>query len=410
MAKKRYILGLSSPLLKIEAQHESITGRYQPGKRLNNREIKTMLDKQFMRETLTDGAKAYKAGRLDRRGFLLLCGMVGVALPSVFAGDAEAAANEIIFWNWGGESSECQAEALGKSFEEQTGMALRFDTSGPLQGKIKEMVDSGNVTADACDGDLFDAVALGPNGYLEPIDYDVVSKEKTLPQYALEYGVSVILYGYAFVYDTEAYGDTPPTGWADFFNTAKFPGTRSLYKWANGSLEGALIADGVAKDALYPLDMDRALAKIKSIKNDSIYWGSASEAHAMVVNGEVSMGMLFQNRARNIERDTGGRYKLVMNEAIAMPGAYIVPKGNPAGREAVMKFIANAQSVPAQLSLFECLGMTPSNPEAFAQIPEDQQFYAITSAQNIDNIIYNDPTWWGENGSNAVNAFLDAIS
>ena len=119
-----------------------------------------MLDKQFMRETLTDGAKAYKAGRLDRRGFLLLCGMVGVALPSVFAGDAEAAANEIILWNWGGESSECQAEALGKSFEEQTGMALRFDTSGPLQCKIKEMVDSGNVTADACDGDLFDAVAL----------------------------------------------------------------------------------------------------------------------------------------------------------------------------------------------------------------------------------------------------------
>ena len=29
---------------------------------------------------------------------------------------------------------------------------------------------------------------------------------------------------------------------------------------------------------------------------------------------------------------------------------------------------------------------------------------------NIANIVYNDPTWWGENGGDAVNAFLYAIS
>ena len=52
------------------------------------------------------------------------------------------------------------------------------------------------------------------------------------------------------------------------------------------------MADGVAGDALYPLDMDRALAKIKSIKDDSLYWGSGSEAHSMCVNGEVTMGMI----------------------------------------------------------------------------------------------------------------------
>jgi putative spermidine/putrescine transport system substrate-binding protein len=271
------------------------------------------------------------------------------------------------------------------------------------------MVDSGNVTADVADADLFNAVSLGPTGHLEPIDYSIVSKEKTLPGYALEYGVSIILYGYAFVYDTEVYGDNPPQNWADFFDTEKFPGMRSLYKWANGSLEAALLADGVAADALYPLDMDRALAKIKSIKENSLYWGSGSEAHSMVVNGEVSMGMVWQNRGRNIENDTDGRYKLVNNQAIAMPGAYIVPKGNPAGA-AAMQFIATAQEVPAQLALLECLGMTPSNPEAFEQIPEDQQPYAITSAMNFDKVVFNDPTWWGEKGGDAVNAFLDAIS
>ncbi|MGB5837513.1 MAG: polyamine ABC transporter substrate-binding protein, partial [Albidovulum sp.] len=156
-----------------------------------------MHDKQFMRETVAEGAKAFKEGRMDRRSFLVLCGMAGVASQAVFAGDAEAAANEIVMWNWGGQSEECHGKAIGDPFTAETGMPLKFDTSGPLQGKIKEMVDSGNVTADVCDADLFDAVALGGT-HLEAIDYAIVSKDKTLPQYALDYGVSVILYGYAF--------------------------------------------------------------------------------------------------------------------------------------------------------------------------------------------------------------------
>ncbi len=369
-----------------------------------------MHDRQYMRETAADAAAAFREGRMDRRTFLAFCGIAGIATQAVLAGDAEAAAQEIVMWNWGGQSEECHGKAIGEPFTAMTGLPLKFDTSGPLQGKIKEMVDSGNVTADVCDADLFDAVALGPTGHLEAIDYGVVSRSRTLPQYALEHGVSIILYGYAYVYDTEAYGSNPPSGWADFFDTARFPGKRSLYKWANGALEGALLADGVPKSQLYPLDMDRALAKIKSIKDDSLYWGSGSEAHSMVVNGEVSLGMVWQNRGRNIEKDTDGRYRLAMNEALAMPGAYIVPKGNPAGRDSVMKFIATAQEVPAQLTLLDCLGMTPSNPEAFAQIPDHQQPYAITSAMNIDQIVYNDPNWWGVNSGDAVNAFLEAIS
>ena len=369
-----------------------------------------MSDKQFMRETLVEGAHAFKAGKMDRRTFLALCGATGFVSASVLAGDAQAAADHVVMWNWGGQSEECHGSAIGEAFTAATGKGLKFDTSGPLEGKIKEMVDSGNVTADVADADLFNAVSLGPTGHLEAIDYSVVSKEKTLPGYALEHGVSIILYGYAFVYDTEAYGDNPPENWADFFDTEKFPGMRSLYKWANGSLEAALLADGVAGDALYPLDMGRALAKIKSIKDNSLYWGSGSAAHSMIVNGEVSMGMVWQNRGRNIENDTDGRYKLVNNQALAMPGAYIVPKGNPAGRDAVMKFIATAQEVDAQLKILDCLGMTPSNPAAFAKIPEGQQDYAITSTKNIDKIVYNDPDWWGKNGGDAVNAFLEAIS
>jgi putative spermidine/putrescine transport system substrate-binding protein len=368
-----------------------------------------MQDRLFMKEMATQAATAFTSGKLDRRSFLALCGIAGIAPFAVSAGDAEAAANEIVMWNWGGQSEKCHGDAIGKPFTAATGLPLKFDTSGPLQGKIKEMVDSGKVTADVCDADGFDAIALGKSGHLEPIDYNIVNKKQIKEGVAWDHGVGVIFYGYAFMYDTKAFGDNPPKNWADFYDTAKFPGKRSLYKWANGSIESALLASGVAKDKVYPCDVPAALEKIKAIKADSLYWGSGSEAHDMIVNGEVAMGMIWQNRGKAIETDTKGRYKLVMNEAIAMPGAYIVPKGNPAGRDNVMKFIQQALQVDSQLKLLDCLGMTPSNPEAFSKIPEDMQPYAINSAMNIDKVIFNDPVWWAEKGGDAINAFLEAI-
>jgi len=120
-----------------------------------------MHDKQFMKETLVDSAHAYKDGRLDRRTFLALCGAAGVATAAVSAGDAEAAADHIVMWNWGGQSVECHGSAIGEAFTAATGKGVKFDTSGPLEGKIKEMVDSKNVTADVADADLFNAVSLG---------------------------------------------------------------------------------------------------------------------------------------------------------------------------------------------------------------------------------------------------------
>ena len=101
---------------------------------------------------------------------------------------------------------------------------------------------------------------------------------------------------------------------------------------------------------------------------------------------------------------------VVVSEAIAMPGAYIVPRGNPAGRENVMKFIASCQNPERQIALLSCHGMTPSNPEAFGMIPNHLKRFAVTSEENLPQVLLNDPVWWAENGGDALNRHLDAIS
>ena len=368
-----------------------------------------MQDKRFFQDLIRQGGEDYKLGKLSRRDFLGLCALAGAAPLAVSMGDAEAAANEIVMWNWGGDAVTCHTDAFGAPFSNDTGMAFKVDTSGPLQGKVKEMVDSGNVTADVADADAFDAIALGNSGHLEAIDYAIVDKAKVLDGFAWEFGVSIIFYGYAFMYDTEKFKDDPPSTWTDFFDIAKYPGKRSLYKWANGAIEGALLADGVPKGEVYPIDLDRALTKIKSIKDDSFYWGSGAEAQQMIIDGEVTMGMVWLNRAKNVEADTNGRFRLNINEAIAMPGAYIVPRGNPAGRENVMNFIASCQRPERQIALLECHGMTPANPQAFSMIPDELKRFAVTSDENLSRVILNDPVWWAENGGDAVNKYLEAI-
>ena len=98
-----------------------------------------------------------------------------------------------------------------------------------------------------------------------------------------------------------------------------------------------------------------------------------------------------------------------MNEAIAMPGAWVVPKGNPAGRKAVMEFIAASQKPERQVAMFKCHGMTPSNPEAFSMIPDELRRFAITLPENFKKVIAVDSAWWAANGGKAVNAYLEAI-
>jgi len=92
-----------------------------------------------------------------------------------------------------------------------------------------------------------------------------------------------------------------------------------------------------------------------------------------------------------------------------MPGAYIVPRGNPAGRENVMKFIASCQKPERQIALLRCHGMTPTNPEAFGMIPDDLKRFAVTSKENLPRVLLNDPEWWAENGGDTVNRYLEVI-
>jgi putative spermidine/putrescine transport system substrate-binding protein len=154
-----------------------------------------------------------------------------------------------------------------------------------------------------------------------------------------------------------------PKTWADLFDTAKFPGKRAFYKWsAPGVIEAALLADGVAADKLYPLDLDRAFKKLDTIKADIIWWDSGAQSQQLLASAEAGFGSFWNGRLTALAA-TGVNVETSWTNNITAADSLVVPKGTK-NKEAAMKFIAHATSDQAQANFATATGYAPVNLDA----------------------------------------------
>lgn len=367
---------------------------------------------EFEKETLEILSKRVDGGQLTRRRFTQIAAfLVGGAPLALKAKGAWAAANELVFVNWGGDAMTAYDDAYGKAFLTEAGVTVKQDGSGPTEGAIAAQVESGKPSWDIVDADPFSAQALGKKGLMEPIDYAIVDKAKMREGFGWEFAASTYFFSYIIAYDSSKFGDKVPTGMADFFDVEKFPGKRSLYKWGAGMWEAALLADGVAPDKLYPLDLKRAHDKIAAFKDNVVsYWGGGAESQSVLLNGEASMALIWSTRAGLIEKDSGGSIKFIWDQGLISPGAMGVLKGNPGGKDNAMKFIASAQDPKKQLVMFEKLGQGPANPAADALVPDDQKRLNPVDPENMKKQIALDMAWYETNYGPALDEYTKIIA
>ena len=360
-------------------------------------------------ETLS--ARAVR-GEISRRQFTQLAGLALAGAPMLLrSSGAFAQAKELVLVNWGGDAITAYDAAYGQAFTKDTGIVVKMDGSGPTEGSIAAQFKSGSPTWDLVDVDPFSAITLGEQGMLEPIDYTIVDKTKFREGFGWEYAASTYFFSYIIAYDSQKFGDKVPTGMADFFDVEKFPGKRSLYKWGAGMWEAALLADGVPRDKLYPLDLKRAHAKIAAFKDNVVsYWGGGAESQSVLLGGEASMALVWSTRAQLIEQDSGGQIKFTWDEGLISPGALAVLKGNPGGKEAAMKFIASTQIPERELVMFDKLGQGPANPAADALIPDDKKGINPVDPQNMKKQIPLDMEWYAKNYGPALDEYTKIIS
>jgi putative spermidine/putrescine transport system substrate-binding protein len=369
-----------------------------------------MSARHFMQDCMQIAAGKVRDGQLSRRTFLKAGAAIGVSPLFLSASDALAdKPTQLVHANWGGDAIKCTTDSYGNSFTQANGIKVIIDGSGPLEGSIAKQVDGGKVIWDCCDADFFNALRLGPKGKLEKIDYSIVDKSNYFAPFTDDYGVLGYWYSYILAWDTEKLGKTAPT-WADFFDVKKIPGKRTMYKWMTGAPEAALLADGVAPDKIYPLDLDRALKKIESIKDHIIFWDSGAASQQMFIDKEVVMGSIWQTRADLIKKDTGGRVDWTFDQGTAAPAAWIIPKGNPAGNEWANRWVASLSDPARQIAAMKCYGQGPANPKAYDSISAEDRAATPGAPENLKRMVLLDSKYFQTSYDDVLNGYLDMIS
>lgn len=188
----------------------------------------------------------------------------------------------------GGTSQEAQ-DAILQDFADVVG--AQYAPDGPPElAKIQAQADAGSTTWDLVS--LSDTVAADPKycGELfEKIDSTKVDISQ-LPDVApfTECGVPMNANGWSFAYNKDVFAGAPDLTWERFFDTENYPGKRAIYAGTpQNQLEIGLLGDGVAVADLYPLDVERSLAKFDTIKDDLVFYTTGSESQQMMESNEI---------------------------------------------------------------------------------------------------------------------------
>lgn len=329
---------------------------------------------------------------LNRRQILAGLG-AGTALSTLGSRFAFANSGTVNFVSWGGTTQSAQEEAWIPLFSKETG--IRVVPGGPSDyGKLKAMVESANVSWDVVDVEHDFGVYAGNLGLLEPLDFSIIDRDSLDPRFVTDYAIGSYISTHVLGYDKQTFGANAPATWADLFDTEKFPGKRAYYKWVGpGLLEVPLLADGVAPEDLYPLDLDRAFKKLDTIKKNIVWYSSGAESQQFLASKETPLGMFWSGRLYSLQQD-GLDIDMSWNQNLVAADVLVVPKGSP-NKEAAMKFLAYAGSADGQARMANLSAYGPTNLKSIDQL--EDKILPYQPSQHADKNVPINVNWWAEN-------------
>lgn len=313
-----------------------------------------------------------KLNAITRLAAAAVLGLAGAAMAEgPVAGEVaegSLAGKTLTFVSYGGIYQDGQIKALDE-FVQKSGVTLLSD--GPTElAKIQAQVEAGNVMWDVVDtGDYMPFVHCGT--LFQKLDFTKIDTSKIPAGQVGECSVPAMNYGVLFLYNKETYKDNPPQSWADFFDVEKFPGTRGIPGYADPEgymIELGLLNDGVAKDQLFPADIDRGLNKWRSIRDNLILWTTGAESQQMMEAGEADMVMVWSGRGK-AALENGANYAPVWQDWIVVKDQMTIPVGAK-DTDAAHALINAYLGKRAQEIMAEETSYSPINVDAQPQVDE----------------------------------------
>ena len=359
------------------------------------------------------------------RGPVVIMGLFGlaVAMPGAYGQGSSDARNEITFTSWPGPYMRSQMLGFVRPYEAQNDIRVHVASYNGGIDEIRDQVESANVLWDVVDLTQADSLRACNEGLLERIDdialpngADGSNARDDFVEGALNpCGVGVIVWATAFAYSHNAYGDAQPTSIADFFDTKKYPGARGIRNDPSVVMEWALMADGVGREDVYrtletPEGIERALAKMDSIRPGLKLWQTGREPVRLINNGDVAMSMVWATTGAVASKEAGANFSMVWDGRVIELDLFGIPKGSRYKEEA-LDFIRFASS---SKSLADMVSQLPNGPTRKSSLGflSDEVLQQIPNGPAYQNQVSNlsDAQWWSSNHAVMEEAFQSWIA
>jgi len=327
---------------------------------------------------------------MSRRTALMLGAGSMLGAPVVI-GAARAQGKTVFVNSYGGVWETSWRKAFFDPFTAQTGIEIKT-VPGVMFAKLKAEVQTGNYEYDQSNlGDTEFAQAMH-EGLLERVDKVAAKAEQLPPQLIREFSIVSYSLGTNIVYRRDKFPNGGPQSWADFWDVKKFPGPRCLFDRSFTCLAFALLADGVPRDKLYPMDLDRAFRKMDEIKpHIKVWWRDGAQSQQLIRDAEVHMIGMWSARAVDLIEDKVP-LELVWNGGELYWSNLIVPKGDP-NAKAAWQFAGFVAQAKPQAEFTMLLPYGPANPEARTLIPEARLKQTPAWPDNEKVMFQHDTAW-----------------
>lgn len=277
------------------------------------------------------------------------------------------AAEQVTFVSQGGAYQKAQTVAILDPAAKKLGITINQESIPDAWPVMRSQVATGKPTWDVVDVATNFCLRGGEQGIVEKLDFSKMPNIAAMPaEYRSDFSVVYETYSTVLGYSLKKFPDpaAAPRSWADFWNVKAFPGRRSLRNHPLATLEIALMADGVAPDKLYPLDVDRAFRKLEEIKpHITVWWTSGAQSAQLLNDGEVDMIMAWNGRISAIMKE-GAKVNYTYNQGILQHTSLCVLKGAP-NLATAYKFLNEALDPVHQANLPLHIDYGPGNPKAF---------------------------------------------
>ncbi len=315
---------------------------------------------------------------------------------------ARAAPESIVVASSGGKLEEAFTTAYYKPFTEKTG--IKIVTATNTYAKLKAMVDANAVEWDVMQTDSAPAANNARLGLLEALDYGVIDKSSIIPGLAREHYLPIDTAAAVISWNTKnVRKEAIPQTWAEMWDLKRFPGQRGLWKQPSQVMEIALMADGVDKDRLYPLDIERALKSLDRIRPQIFWWTSGGQAAQILIDGDIAAEMCWNGRL--YEPKLGGApVDFHFNQELLVADSFVVPRGVK-NKNTSMEFIAFCMQPERQAAFSMAIPYGPTNQKALALIDPKRQAVLPSAPENLARGVFQNFDWWAENGQKTAERF-----